>query len=97
MTRELEAIDVASNPDLLRIAEEVERTGKPRVLRRADEDLALVVPVPQASPRTRRQKTQEDYEAFRSAAGGWRDVDTDRLLKDVYESRTTEQRPPVEL
>ncbi len=28
-----------------------------------------------------------DYEAFRSAAGGWKDVDTDRLLNDIYADR----------
>src|SRR5690606_28135949 len=32
MKRGLGAIDVASNPDLLRIAEDVKRSGKPRVL-----------------------------------------------------------------
>lgn len=42
------------------------------------------------------QKTAEDYEAFLSAAGSWKDVDTDRLLKDIYASRRS-SRPPVDL
>lgn len=40
--------------------------------------------------------TDEDYRAFRSAFGGWADVDTDSLKKDIYESRKS-SRPPVNL
>jgi len=37
------------------------------------------------------------YAAFRAAAGSWADVDTDKLLADIYESRRLPPRPPVEL
>lgn len=40
--------------------------------------------------------TDEDDEAFLSAAGGWSDVDIDEFLKDIYESRRS-SRPPVDL
>jgi hypothetical protein len=34
-------------------------------------------------------KTKEDYEAFKATAGGWKDVDTDQLLADIYADRRT--------
>ena len=43
--------------------------------------------------RAKREKTKADYEAFRSAAGGWKEVDTDQLRADMYADRA----PPVVL
>lgn len=51
MVRELKSLDVTDAPELLRLAEEVRRTGEPRVLRRGAEDLAVLVP---AAPAQRR-------------------------------------------
>jgi hypothetical protein len=92
-------IDVTDVPDMLRLAEEVQRAGEPRVLRRDGEDLAVVVPLPRPKTRRRgREKTDADYAAFRSAAGGWKDlIDVDRFIEDIYESRRISTRPPVEL
>jgi hypothetical protein len=98
MTKELTPIDVTRVPDLLRIAEEVRATGEPRVLRRDSEDLAVVSPiVPKAKRRVRRVPTKADWDAFRSSAGGWSDLDTDQLVEDIYESRRRSIRPPVDL
>jgi hypothetical protein len=99
MARELTAIDISNTPDLLRLVEEVAESGTPRILRRADEDVAVLLPVkkPASRRRTGRKKTKEDYEAFRSSAGGWADVDTDKLIEDIYESRNISTRPPVDL
>ncbi len=99
MARELTPIDISNTPDLLRLAEEVAESGKPRVLRRADEDVAVLLPIKKPAPRRRtgRKKTTEDYAAFRSSAGGWKDVDVDTLLEDIYESRNISTRPPVDL
>lgn len=44
MAKELEAIDITNEPELLRIAEAVQASGTPRLLRRNQEDVALVVP-----------------------------------------------------
>jgi hypothetical protein len=49
------------------------------------------------SRRKRRPKTGADREAFLASAGGWKDVDTDKLIADIYESRSISYRPPVEL
>jgi hypothetical protein len=56
-----------------------------------------VVKALRSTRRRRREKTEADYEAFRSAAGGWKDVDTDKLIEDVYADRRISDRPPVEL
>jgi hypothetical protein len=47
--------------------------------------------------RTSRAKTKAGYEAIRAAAGGWKDVDTDKLIADIYADRSVSDRPPVEL
>ncbi len=44
MSRELAPLDISHTPELLRIAEEVERTGQPCRLRRGDQDVAVLIP-----------------------------------------------------
>jgi hypothetical protein len=98
MAKELKPIDISRVPELLRIVEEVRESGEPRVLRRDNEDLAVVSPLtPKARRPGRRAPTTADWEAFRSSAGGWSDVDTDKLVADIYASRRRSIRPPVEL
>lgn len=57
----------------------------------------MIVPLPRKSSSRRKKPTLEDYEAFRSAAGSWADVDTDKLIEDIYAMRRRSNRPPVEL
>jgi hypothetical protein len=45
MTREAQPIDISNAPELLRLAEEVCATRRPRLLQRAGEDVAMIVPV----------------------------------------------------
>jgi hypothetical protein len=45
MAHELPSIDISDQPELVRLAEEVRATNRPRVLRRDGEDLALLVPL----------------------------------------------------
>jgi hypothetical protein len=95
----IQIVDISHVPEMLRVAEEVRDSREARILYSNGEEIALMVPVPQRSKRRgkRRTKTKADYDAFRSAAGSWKDVDTDRLLADIYESRRRSSRPPVEL
>lgn len=90
MAEEMIYIDISDVPDLLRIAEEVRTTRKPRMLRRDNENVAVLMPVTSTRRRkASRAKTKADYEAFRAAAGGWEGlVDPDKLIADIYESRT---------
>jgi hypothetical protein len=99
MSRDFAPIDVTNAPDLLRLAEEVRHSGKPRLLRRGGEDLAVLLPVDPASKRpTRRAKTytKADDDAFLAAAGAWTDFDLEGFLTSNEESRRL-SRPPVEL
>src|SRR4051794_22309582 len=99
MAKELTPVDITNTPDLLRLAEEVRRSGQPRLLRRENEDLAVLSPVATpAKHRTRKAKTytKADDEAFLSSAGGWKDFDLDEFLKNNEKSRRASRRP-VEL
>lgn len=51
MAQEQQTVDIADIPAVRELAEEVARTRRPKVLRVADEDVAIVMPV--ASPRRR--------------------------------------------
>lgn len=51
MARELKHIDITNVPELLRIAEEVQASREPRLLRRDSEDVAILRPVRRASTR----------------------------------------------
>ena len=97
MAKELAPLDISTNPDLVRLVEEVARSGERRVLRRADEDVALLMPLPSASRRTRRTRTPEDYEAFLASAGGWADLDLEGFLVENDDQRKRSSRPRVEL
>ena len=90
-------IDITNMPDLVRIAEEVEATKTPRELKRENKTVAVIVPAKKAPLRKKREKTKADYEAFLSAAGGWKDIDTDKLIAEIYESRRRRNRPAVKL
>jgi hypothetical protein len=95
MSEAYKPIDISNDPELLKLAEEVHTTHEPHILRRDDEDLAVLMP---AGPKRRRKgKSAKDLELFCSAAGGWKDVDTDKLLADIYADRARSNRPPVEL
>jgi hypothetical protein len=90
---------VTDAPELLRLAEEVRQSGKPRLLRRGGQDLAILSPIGPASRRsTRKAKayTRADDDAFLAAAGAWTDFDLEGYLKNNEESRRR-SRPPVEL
>lgn len=91
-------IDISDMPDLLRVVEEVRASDTPAVLTRNDEELAVVSPVRrQDAKRSGKSPTAEELELFRSAAGSWADIDTDKLIDDIYETRRRSIRPPVEL
>jgi hypothetical protein len=97
MARELRSIDISNAPELLRLAEEVRASGEACLLRRDREDIAVLTPVvPIVGRRPKRAKTAADRAAFRSAAGSWKDVDTDALIRTIYESRRS-SRPAVDL
>jgi hypothetical protein len=81
-------IDIEDGPELLRLIEEMRESREERVLRHNGEEVAVIRPVVRPTRRRRiRAITQEDIDELRSAAGSWKDVDTDRLLEDIYADR----------
>src|SRR5947209_162663 len=99
MKKELTPVDISHVPELVRLALEVRRSKEPRVLRKEGEDVAILMPPTASAGRRRkaRHKAEADLAAFWSSFGGWKDVDTDTLIEDIYESRRISTRPPVEL
>ena len=97
MAREIKPIDITNTPEVLRLAEEVARSGIPHVLKRDNKDLAVITPV-SSTPTSRRRtpKTKADYEAFLSSFGSWKDFDSERFRRD-REASGKLTRPPVEL
>jgi len=98
MARAHKSMDVRDIPELIRLAREVHESGEFRILREGDKELAMILPMEPPVSYPWRDKTEEDYEAFRSSAGGWKGiVDVEQILKDNEESRRISTRPPVEL
>ncbi len=100
MTRQLEPIDISHLPDVVRLVDEVRSANAPRVLRRNNEDVAVLMPAPDRKRRRLRdwRPSEADLEAFRSSAGGWAGlVDGDKLIADIYADRRASNREPPEL
>ena len=92
MVRKLDRLEwtpteIGNLPELLRLAEEVRESEKPRLLQRNGEPVAVLVPVELAEHFGVRGPITEDIAASCSAAGGWKGVDTDKLLKDIDAAR----------
>lgn len=80
-------IDISDNPEWLRLVEEMRRGNGPRELHRADEVVAVLAPPPTKLSR-KRALTAADREAFRAAAGGWKDLrDTGQSSHDTAAGR----------
>ncbi len=91
-------IDITTIPELARIAEEVEASRKPRELVRDNKPVAVITPVTPTRKATKQgAKTKANYEAFRSAAGGWKDLDTDKLIANIDATRRRSNHPPIKL
>ncbi len=74
-------------PDLARLAREVVRDGRTRILRDAETDIAIFSP---ARPRIRRARTLTAARrvAILSAFGGWKGlIDAERLKHDLRAAR----------
>lgn len=95
MTRDLKRIsykEFAGN--LARFFRQVVDKHEPVVVENDSGEGVVVQPLPDTAAEM--ALTDDDYRAFRSAFGGWADVDTDALKQDIYESRKA-SRPPVDL
>jgi hypothetical protein len=96
MATEPRTIEIGNMPDVLRIVDQVRKTRTSRVLSRGKKPLAILRPLPSNGKRGKRAKSKKDYEAFLASSGSWKDVDTDRLVRDIYESREIVSRSPIQ-
>lgn len=90
MAHQLERVDVSESPDVLALAEQVNKSGTPRILVRADgEELARMLPAAQQPRRARGRRTSAadpiwDIIAMGRSEGGSTDVSAhvDEFLAD---------------
>lgn len=98
MVREAAPIDISTMPDLARLADEVARTRRPRVLHRDNKAVAVLMPT-QRTPRRRKGKTltPEQREAVLSTFGAWKGhIDAEQFKREIKAARS-DHRPPVKL
>jgi hypothetical protein len=97
VAHEDETVDISKMPDVLRLAEAVHESNSPRILRRDDTEIAILMPLPSGKRRRgKRAKTAADCEAFRAAAGSWKDVDIEAFKDYIRDRHDASRRPPVE-
>jgi hypothetical protein len=88
-------IDISNIPELVRIAEEVEATNKPRELRRDDTPIAILTPVKKKQPSQAKRKAIEEALAL---AGAWKDLPSDQMEEELDRIRhSSKPTPPLEL
>src|SRR4051812_4290714 len=64
MAKALRPLDITASPELLRLVEEVERSGEGRLLKRGEQDVAVLTPVaPRGAPKRppKRRQAPIDY------------------------------------
>jgi hypothetical protein len=96
MAAERKVIDISDASEIARLVDEVRRDGNVRILRRDGADVAILAPLGEANiGAPTRVYSEEDDESFLSTFGSWSDVDTDKLIEEIYERRRP-SKPPVE-
>lgn len=88
MISDMKRIHITSESELAPL---LEAAGEHPILLEKDGEIYRL------SKETRSLLSEKALAAFRSAAGGWADVDTEHLKKTIYISRQLRTRPPVNL
>ena len=82
-------------PDLVRIAEEVEASNQPRVLKRDNTPIAILTPVKKKPPAKAKQQAIAEALAL---AGAWGDRDWNEVEAELDRIRhSSKPTPPIEL
>jgi hypothetical protein len=89
MTSELNPLDISGMPELAQLADEVQRTGQRRVLRRGPQAIAVLAPVPQESTTDIWVGYDPDRvrQALHAGIGMLAGVDTAQLKADLRAQR----------
>ena len=88
-------IDISNMPDLMRLAEEVEATKKPRLLKRDNTPIALLTPVKGKQAQQAKSKAIKETLAL---AGAWGNRDWNEVEAELDRIRhSSKPTPPFEL
>ena len=88
-------IDITNKPDLVRIAEEVEASNQPRLLKRDNTPIAMLTPVKRIQSSKAKSKAVKEALAL---AGAWKDLPSDRMEEELDRIRhQSKPTPPIEL
>ena len=85
-------IKLEPNTDILGLIDEVRADKEPRVLEREGEPLAAIVSMEDLVRIMTLTPSPEGVAAALSAAGAWKDLDTDALIRRIYKAR--HESPP---
>jgi DNA mismatch repair protein MutH len=92
---QLTPIDITNMPDLVRIAEEVEATNRPRLLKRDKTPIAMLTPLTPKQSAKAKSKAVQDALAL---AGAWKDLPADQMEEELDRIRhSSKPTPPLEL
>jgi len=95
MNSTLTPIDISKQPDILRLAEEVQVSRTPRILQRNRKNIAVVMPLATALP-AQPENTWKHYDskrvqkALKQSAGALEGINKEALLSDIAEQRIQE-------
>jgi hypothetical protein len=95
--REEELIRVKSDEQLLRVVRDVVRSSEAASVDVENVGQVTISPIPPTPRKPRKKMTLEEREAkrdriFQSAAGSWKDVDTDKLWAEIKAARGQKAR-----
>ena len=96
MSRHIIPIDASNFPDLLKVAEEVNTTKTPRLIKRNGETLALLIPTGQKTAHPQKRDIWTHYDpqhvkaALQASAGALQGVSREKLVSDLAEQRGQE-------
>ena len=85
-------IKLEPNTDILGLIDEVRADKEPRVLEREGEPVAAIVSMEDLVRITTLTPSPEGVAAALGAAGAWKDLDTDALIRRIYKAR--HESPP---
>ncbi|MFH1141113.1 MAG: hypothetical protein V1724_05490 [Chloroflexota bacterium] len=98
MGKEIERVELKPDTDLAKVVDDVCKDGVARLLERDGVPVAVVSRPEDAVGGITNPVGRFDREKFLSLAGAWKDLDTDKMIEDIYRWRhEAPPSPPAEL
>ncbi|MCC7355523.1 MAG: type II toxin-antitoxin system Phd/YefM family antitoxin [Anaerolineae bacterium] len=87
MTKKPTRIPLRPNTNLLTILEAVHTDGKPRVIEREGEPLAVIVNLEDYIRMVAEPKSKRAKKKLLSLVGVWQDLDAEQMIANLYKAR----------